>query len=230
MTHYFRPWTAEVVRGTRFATTRNTLKRACSGCQTVLGDVTDREVQGSVSGAPLPDTKAECGVCNGLHVLAVDIEHIDESARLLYDEAREYLRDPEITYSAVCPHADNLDDNPYERACALWWVCGCEAPAIPSLNLTQPTTPEQRQAQLDAHAARERIEQARCPKSPTGKHQWFPHADAFLAPTDRCIVAAGERIAEAGGDLTSTPGRYPVDFDVEDDGVVLRLVSPPFTS
>jgi hypothetical protein len=43
--------------------TRITTKRACNGCGALLGDVTDREMNAAIAGAPLPDARPECSHC-----------------------------------------------------------------------------------------------------------------------------------------------------------------------
>ncbi|UJP39345.1 hypothetical protein [Cellulomonas palmilytica] len=41
--------------------TRFRVHRMCNGCDSDLGDATDDELMAAVSGAPLPDVRAECG-------------------------------------------------------------------------------------------------------------------------------------------------------------------------
>jgi hypothetical protein len=53
-----RPWTPDRVTETG---TWVTVKRACSGCGRLLGDITDAEMNAAVEDDPLPDTTAECG-------------------------------------------------------------------------------------------------------------------------------------------------------------------------
>lgn len=53
-----RPWTADVVEGTR---TTMTVKRSCNGCGRQLGDATKTELLHAVAGLPLPDVRDECG-------------------------------------------------------------------------------------------------------------------------------------------------------------------------
>jgi hypothetical protein len=40
-----------------------TVQRACNGCRQPLGDVTDREIEDAIAGAPLTDVRAECPNC-----------------------------------------------------------------------------------------------------------------------------------------------------------------------
>lgn len=40
-----------------------TMKRACNGCGTHLGDVTDQEMARGINGLPLPDVRRECPTC-----------------------------------------------------------------------------------------------------------------------------------------------------------------------
>lgn len=47
-------------------TTTITTKRACNGCSTLLGDVTELEVRAAIAGRPLPDARTECPNCRPL--------------------------------------------------------------------------------------------------------------------------------------------------------------------
>lgn len=38
-------------------------KRACNGCGTLLGDITNVEMAAAIAGAPLPDVRRECPAC-----------------------------------------------------------------------------------------------------------------------------------------------------------------------
>ncbi|NUT38862.1 MAG: hypothetical protein HOV86_02645 [Thermoactinospora sp.] len=40
-----------------------TTKRACNGCGILLGDITEREMQAAIHGAPMPDVRRECPTC-----------------------------------------------------------------------------------------------------------------------------------------------------------------------
>ncbi|MFC8361099.1 hypothetical protein ACFUIY_14650 [Streptomyces griseorubiginosus] len=40
-----------------------TMKRACNGCGTRLGDATDEELVAGMNGRPLPDVRRECPTC-----------------------------------------------------------------------------------------------------------------------------------------------------------------------
>lgn len=44
-------------------TTTIKMKRACNGCGTRLGDVTDQEMARGINGLPLPDVRRECPTC-----------------------------------------------------------------------------------------------------------------------------------------------------------------------
>lgn len=57
---YRRPWTPGELseNGRRF-----TVKRACSGCDELIGDITPTEIDAAVSGEPLPDVTGECPFC-----------------------------------------------------------------------------------------------------------------------------------------------------------------------
>lgn len=39
------------------------MKRACNGCGTLIGDVTDEEMTAGINGRPLPDVRRECPSC-----------------------------------------------------------------------------------------------------------------------------------------------------------------------
>ncbi|MCM8555672.1 hypothetical protein [Streptomyces sp. STCH 565 A] len=39
------------------------MKRACNGCGTLLGDVTEQEMAAGINGRPLPDVRRECPTC-----------------------------------------------------------------------------------------------------------------------------------------------------------------------
>ena len=39
------------------------MKRACNGCGTLLGDVTEQEMAAGINGRPLPDVRRECRTC-----------------------------------------------------------------------------------------------------------------------------------------------------------------------
>ena len=56
-----RPWTPD--RANADGTTTIKMKRACNGCGTRLGDVTDAEMARAVNGLPLPDVRKECPAC-----------------------------------------------------------------------------------------------------------------------------------------------------------------------
>lgn len=51
-----RPWTPST-------STTIVMKRACNGCGTQLGDVTDQEMACGINGLPLPDVRKECPAC-----------------------------------------------------------------------------------------------------------------------------------------------------------------------
>jgi hypothetical protein len=51
-----RPWTPST-------STTIVMKRACNGCGTQLGDVTDQEMARGINGLPLPDVRRECPTC-----------------------------------------------------------------------------------------------------------------------------------------------------------------------
>jgi hypothetical protein len=51
-----RPWTPDT-------STTIKMKRACNGCGTRLGDVTDAEMARAINGLPLPDVRRECPTC-----------------------------------------------------------------------------------------------------------------------------------------------------------------------
>lgn len=40
-------------------------KRACNGCNELLGDVTEPEITAAIAGRPLPDVRDECPKCKG---------------------------------------------------------------------------------------------------------------------------------------------------------------------
>lgn len=48
--------------------TRLTVKRACNGCGTLLGDLTEAEMDAAMVGAPAPDVRGECPTCTPLSV------------------------------------------------------------------------------------------------------------------------------------------------------------------
>ncbi|GHC38541.1 hypothetical protein GCM10010348_77380 [Streptomyces anthocyanicus] len=39
------------------------MKRACNGCGSLLGDVTEQEMAAGINGRPLPDVRRECPTC-----------------------------------------------------------------------------------------------------------------------------------------------------------------------
>jgi hypothetical protein len=55
-----RTWTP---RRPTSAGTKGTVKRACNGCGSLLGDVTDTEIEAAMGGEPLPDVRHECPNC-----------------------------------------------------------------------------------------------------------------------------------------------------------------------
>lgn len=57
-------------------TTTMTVGRCCNGCGRKLGDVTDAEMDAAMSGAPLPDVRAECGCAADAVALADAIEYV----------------------------------------------------------------------------------------------------------------------------------------------------------
>ena len=59
-----RPWTPD--RRNDDGTTTITLKRACNGCDQMLGDVTDQEIQRAAAGLPAQDVRGECAHCRPL--------------------------------------------------------------------------------------------------------------------------------------------------------------------
>lgn len=68
-----------------------TTKRACNGCGTLIGDVTDTEIEAAVYGDDLPDVRNECPVClteklEQARRIAVELEN--QNARLA-DELAE---------------------------------------------------------------------------------------------------------------------------------------------
>ncbi|MEV7466213.1 hypothetical protein AB0O20_06810 [Streptomyces kronopolitis] len=40
-----------------------TAKRACNGCDAILGDLTEQETAAAIAGRPLPDVRRECPTC-----------------------------------------------------------------------------------------------------------------------------------------------------------------------
>jgi hypothetical protein len=41
-----------------------TMKRACNGCDALIGDATDAEIDAAISGSELPDARHECPACS----------------------------------------------------------------------------------------------------------------------------------------------------------------------
>jgi hypothetical protein len=54
-----RPWTPDALKPSGGTIVR--VKRACSGCGQLLGDITQEEMQAAIAGDLLPDTRDECG-------------------------------------------------------------------------------------------------------------------------------------------------------------------------
>lgn len=40
-----------------------TMKRACNGCDALIGDATEAEIDAAVASLPLPDVTGECPAC-----------------------------------------------------------------------------------------------------------------------------------------------------------------------
>lgn len=56
-----RPWTED--RTSADGSRTITMKRACNGCGTRLGDVTEQEIARGINRLPLPDVRKECPAC-----------------------------------------------------------------------------------------------------------------------------------------------------------------------
>lgn len=56
-----RPWTPDETGPDGWQSA--ILKRACNGCDALIGDVTETELDAIVDGLPLPDVRDECPVC-----------------------------------------------------------------------------------------------------------------------------------------------------------------------
>lgn len=62
-----RPWTPDEKTATG---TRITVKRACNGCGTLIGDVTEAEIEAAIGGARMTDVRGECARCSSAGVVA----------------------------------------------------------------------------------------------------------------------------------------------------------------
>jgi hypothetical protein len=183
-----RPWTPN----TRLANggVRMSVKRTCDGCHNLLGDTTDEELVDATygrEGRPLLSATAECGHCQGLHVLFAKPEPVDEGQELV---------DGDWTIGVICP---GIPEGTEVLPCAAYEPCGCPAPA-------DPLTVEFQEF-LKQH----------CPVSPTGEHRWLSESGFVGAPTGGCWFRLSDRTPEAAAAVVTGPGMYPVDAQAFDD-------------
>lgn len=183
-----RPWTPDRVR--EEGGIELSVKRACNGCGQLLGDVTDREMADAIRGLPLFDVTAECGRCQGLHMILVKPEPWD--ARV-HPYPSLVAREIEI----ICP---GIPKGSEILPCASYEPCGCEAPD------NDPLTVE----------FQEFLKQ-RCPVSPTGEHQHLGEAGFVGAPTGGCWYRLADKAIEAADDEVTTLGLYAVEVGAFDD-------------
>jgi len=181
-----RPWTPDTIlaAGGR----RINVKRACNGCGTLLGDVTDEEMNDAVRGFPLLDVTPECGLCQGLHVLFVKPEPVSEG--------REAIKG-NWSISVLCP---GLRDGATVLPCASWEQCGCKAPNEDELT-------DEFQRFLDVP----------CPNSPTSEHRYLAGGGFIGAPTADCFYQVSDGTQEAADEVVTGPGLYPVHVGMFDD-------------
>lgn len=61
-----RPWTPDekITNEDGTTSTRFTVKTVCTGCDALLGDVTDEEIALAIEGRGRPDTRHECPFCS----------------------------------------------------------------------------------------------------------------------------------------------------------------------
>lgn len=183
-----RPWTPN----TRLASggVRLSVKRACNGCGMTLGDITDQELVDAThgrDGRPLLDATSECGKCQGVHVLVVTPNPVDEGA------------EPEPGDWVITVECPGLRPGETVLSCASWEPCRCKAP--------EDELTEGFQKFLDQP----------CPDSPTGQHRFLSGAGFVGAPTDDCWYQVSDGTQEAAEEVTSGPGVYPVHVGAFDD-------------
>ena len=119
-----RPWTPST-------DTTVVMKRACNGCGTQIGDVTDQEMACGINGLPLPDVRKECPncgptapepVCRPVEILAGDRECLDDECG--HEHSAEGGPDPvedsycdEVTEQTVClTHSEINADGQFTHA------------------------------------------------------------------------------------------------------------------
>lgn len=124
-----RPWTPDT-------STTIKMKRACNGCGTRLGDVTDQEMARAINGLPLPDVRKECPTCGPTApepccrpetVLSGERECLD--VECVHERSAEGGPDPvedaycdEVTERTICiTHSEIGDDGEIIQAAA--WPC-----------------------------------------------------------------------------------------------------------
>lgn len=93
------------------------MKRACNGCGTRLGDVTDAEMARAINGLPLPDVRKECPACaptapepacRPMQILAGDALCLDLDCDHDLKDGTEYCT--EVTEEAVCSTHSELSN------------------------------------------------------------------------------------------------------------------------
>ena len=102
-----RPWTPD--RTNEGGTTTIVMKRACNGCGTRLGDVTDQEMTRGINGLPLPDVRKECPncgptapepACRPMPIVAGDALCLEVECDHDLEDGAEYC--VEVTEETVC--------------------------------------------------------------------------------------------------------------------------------
>lgn len=191
-----RPWTPyeEVWEDGRTGT-RIAVKRACNGCGTLLGDVTDIEMNGAVRGQGLRAVDQECGLCRGFHVL-----HADPARRPV-----GWLPEHGDTWTikVLCP---GVPDGQPALPCASWHGCGCVSPGDDPLTVEYQAFLEQP-----------------CPDSPTGEHRYLEADEVTAAPTGGCWYQEID-ITDAADGLIPGPGMWPVNVGAEEETPYFQLV------
>ncbi len=85
------------------------MKRACNGCGTHLGDVTEAEMARAINGLPLPDVRKECPNCGPtapeprclpMQILAGDALCLDVECDHDLEDGAEHC--DEVTEEVVC--------------------------------------------------------------------------------------------------------------------------------
>lgn len=187
-----RPWTP--YEETETGGTRLSVKRACNGCGTLLGDVTDIEMNAAVRGQELRGVEHECGLCRGFHVLHADPVRRPFGWRPEHGDT--------WTIKVLCP---GVPDGQPVLPCATWQQCGCVPPG------TDPLTVEY-QAFLEQP----------CPDSPTGEHRYLEVDGVTAAPTGGCWYQEVD-VTDAADGLTTRPGMWPVNVGCEEETPYFQL-------